>query len=301
MSLIMTLALAMTGLAVAGVAWIFADIITRPRETDAELGRFEEERVAALRAASPSFKLLEPWVMELADYFASAKPDRVEKVRKDLVASGTTAPWKPEEYVALARIDAILVGIGGGLLGAIIGGWLAALMLGGLLFWVMDWSRIRTLGGRAFIRRAQIKRKFASAIDLMALMLEVGGNFQESLEVACAESRETPLGDELARIIKDIRMGRTRREALLNMSQRLQDDDLSELTMAIVEGEELGTPLAKTLRIQSDQFRQKRSFWAEKAAAEAQVTLVYPAILIMVACLLTVAAPFVLQAMDMAG
>ena len=290
-----------TGATIAVLAWVVADIMTRPREIDPELGRFEVERVEKLRQASASYRMFEPWVNEVAAMVADGNPKKLDEVEKDLVSSGEPAPWKASEYMALARIDAVITGLGAAMLVGMIGGWFAGLLFGGLIFYLVDWSRVRQLKSKAFRRRVRVKRRFATAVDLMALMLEVGGNFQESLEVAAAENRGTVLGEELSRVIKDIRLGRTRREALLNMSQRMQDDDISELTMAIVEGEELGTPLAKTLRIQSDQFRQKRSFWAEKAAAEAQVALVFPAILIMVACLLTVAAPFILSAMNIGG
>jgi len=87
-----------------------------------------------------------------------------------------------------------------------------------------------------------------------------------------------------------------REDALRNFVTRTQDEDVAEVVLAIIEGEELGTPLAKILRIQAEQMRQKRSQWAEKASSEAEVTLVFPAMLIMIACLILVVAPFILTA-----
>jgi tight adherence protein C len=66
---------------------------------------------------------------------------------------------------------------------------------------------------------------------------------------------------------------------------------------AIIEGEALGTPLADTMRTQAEQIRLKRSQWAEKAAEESKVALVFPAMIIMVACLAIVVAPFILGAL----
>jgi tight adherence protein C len=77
----------------------------------------------------------------------------------------------------------------------------------------------------------------------------------------------------------------------------MADEDSKDLIGAIIQGETLGTPLAKSLRVQAEQLRLKRSQWAEKAAEESKVALVFPAMLIMAACLAIVVAPFVLSAL----
>jgi tight adherence protein C len=141
-----------------------------------------------------------------------------------------------------------------------------------------------------------IKRRFSAAIDLMSLMMEVGASFPQALETVNRESQGHALGEELERIVKDIELGRPRKSALEDFAHRVADDDVSELVFAVVEGEELGTPMASILQSQAEQMRKKRSQWAEKAAEESQVALVFPAMIIMVACLITVAAPFVLNA-----
>ena len=77
----------------------------------------------------------------------------------------------------------------------------------------------------------------------------------------------------------------------------MPDDDVAELVFSINKGEEFGTPLAQTFRIQADQMRLKRTQWAEKAAGAAQVAIVLPGMIIMIACLLIIGAPFVLSAL----
>ena len=66
------------------------------------------------------------------------------------------------------------------------------------------------------------------------------------------------------------------------------------LVFACNESEELGVPIAETLKSQADRMREKRMAWAEKAAHEAEVTMVFPSMLIMMACLITVGTPFIL-------
>ena len=89
-------------------------------------------------------------------------------------------------------------------------------------------------------------------------------------------------------------LGRTRNEALEHFAERVHAEEVSEIVMAIVKGEELGTPLASVLRTQSDALLLRRSQWAEKAAADAQVRIVVPGMLVMIACLIIVLAPFLL-------
>jgi tight adherence protein C len=147
-------------------------------------------------------------------------------------------------------------------------------------------------------RRKRIKRSFAAAIDLLALMMEVGGGFLDSLKIVAKENQGKALGDELAQIVNDVELGKPRRQALENFADRMNDEDISEVIFACNESEELGVPLSETLKVQADRIRQKRSSWAEAAAQQAEVSLVFPAMIIMLASLLTVAAPFVLQGLN---
>src|SRR5262249_12942364 len=145
-------------------------------------------------------------------------------------------------------------------------------------------------------RRKRVLERLPFALDLMALMMEAGGNFPECLAAAVQENANHPLGEEFGEVLREINLGRTRKEALEGLKERLRDDDVSELVFALVKGDELGTPLAQTLRTQATQMLLKRSQTVEKEAAEAQVMIVFPGMVIMVACLLIIIAPFLLQA-----
>ena len=76
----------------------------------------------------------------------------------------------------------------------------------------------------------------------------------------------------------------------------MPDDDVAELVFMINKGNEFGTPMAQTFRLQAEQMRLKRSQWAEKAAGTAQVNIVLPGMVIMIACLIIIGAPFILAA-----
>ncbi len=282
------------GIAVAGVAYVLIDIMLRPRVVSRSLGRFEVDRREKMRAASATYRLFEPWVDELAAPILRAN-NGLDLVQQHLLSAGIAVPWTPAEFLATKRIEAFgAAGIGFGL-GWAWGGLTSALIGCAAGFYIYEVLAKRLLKSVAIRRQIKLKRRFAATVDLMALMMEVGAGFQESLTVAAEESKGNPLGDELAIVRRDLTMGK-REDALRNFSRRTQDDDIEEVVMSVIEGEALGTPLAKIFRVQAEQMRQKRTQWAEKSSAEAEVALVFPAMLIMVACLILVAAPFVLTA-----
>jgi tight adherence protein C len=291
----------LTATAVGGLAWVLLSLAAAPRVPDPALGYFEIERREKVRAASSTYRWFEPWIDEIAAYHAHAGIKSLARLRQDLVGSGDPVPWTAEEFLAVRRIEAILAGLAGAAFGWFMFGaaGAAGLFAIGYIFYVALMTRQVRVKSRR--RMTAIKRRFASAIDLMALMMEVGASFQQSLSAVAKELRGHPLGDEFDRVLSDIELGRPRREALQSFSDRVPDDDINELVHAVVEGESLGTPVADMMRTQAEQIRQKRSQWAEKAAEESQVALVFPAMVIMVACLIIVVAPFILSALYYSG
>jgi tight adherence protein C len=276
------------------IAWTVADIALCPRVVSERDGRFERERRSELRKSNSTYRLCEPLIDDWNRLW-KFKSSKLAEVEEYLKAAGVREPWKPEEYLNAKRIEGIFIAIGSFLVClTIVGSSLFGSMLFSLIiFQVQQALTVRTLKSQAVIRQMAMKRRFAGAIDLMALMMEVGAGFQECLDVAARESKNTPLGEELSLVQKEISMGALRGKALAGLAERTRDPDMSEVIISINEGEELGTPLTSILRNQADQMREKRSQWAEKAAEESQVAIVFPAMLIMVACLLIVVAPFV--------
>lgn len=281
-------------LCVAGAGYILVDLIVRPRIVDPRMGRFEVDRREKLRAESTTYRLFEPWVDDMAGPIKSSARG-LEGIQQNLLAAGITAPWTPAEFLATKRVEAIFASCVGFALGYMWGGLFSAFLGMVVTFLIYEALARRLLKSNAIRRQIKLKRRFAAAVDLMALMMEVGAGFGESLNVATDEAKGNPLGDELIIVRRDLTMGK-REDALRNFARRTQDDDIGEVVAAVIEGEELGTPLAKIFQIQAEQMRQKRTQWAEKASAEAEVALVFPAMLIMIACLILVAAPFVLTA-----
>ena len=139
-----------------------------------------------------------------------------------------------------------------------------------------------------------LKLRLPFAIDQIALMMEAGAGFEDSLKTVVSDNADHPLSEEFSEVIRQMSLGRPRSQALFGFRDRMADDDVSEIVFAITKGEELGTPLSNILSEQADQMRLKRSQWGEKAASEAEVQMVFPGMITMVACLLVIVAPILL-------
>lgn len=276
-------------------AWTIGDVLWSERVSPPGGGRFERERREVLRQANPTYRRFEPLIDEWAAWW---KPNAavISQTQDLLRGAGVGGAWTPRDFLMVKRVEGVLIACFLGLLMSVMFGFstFGAILLAVVAFFGHQSLTLRTLKSRATVRQLKMKRRFAGAIDLMALMMEVGAGFQECLETAVQETRGHPLGDELAVVQKEISMGSLRSAALQGLADRTRDPDMVEVIMSINEGEELGTPLTAILRNQADLMRQKRSQWAEKAAEESQVAIVFPAMLIMVACLLIIVGPFVL-------
>lgn len=285
---------------VAWFTWSLLSMVNRVRSEHAETWEFESARRIKLRSESQMFRWFEPLIDDRAAVIRSRTGSEAMLARlgRHLPAAGQSRAWLPEEFIAAKQIEGVLVAILAAVFGWLLGGVEVAVLAGLCGGWGYPQLVIRDVNGKAERRMLQLKQRLPFAIDLMAFMMGAGASFFESVQTVVNENRGHPLGAELSEVVRQIALGRSRHTALEQLHERLLDEDVKEFVFAINSGEEMGTPLSSILRSQADQMRLKRSQWAEKAAAEAQVTIVFPGMLIMLACLVIVAAPFVLAYME---
>lgn len=146
-----------------------------------------------------------------------------------------------------------------------------ALALGGLGFFLPNlW-----LGQKIETRGREITRALPDALDMLSVGMSAGLSFDATvLEVS--DKWHNALTDELELTIREMRLGASRRDALTNLSQRTQIEDIRLLVTALVQADELGTSLAETLNVQADQLRLIRKHRAEEQAHKAAVKMLLP-------------------------
>jgi len=126
-----------------------------------------------------------------------------------------------------------------------------------------------------------------SVLDLLTICIEAGLGFDAAMSKV-AEKWDDELSRAFNRALTEMRMGKSRREALRDMSDRTDVPDVTSFIAAIIQADQLGVSISKVMRIQSEQMRIKRRQRAEEKAQKAPVKmlipltlLIFPAILIM--------------------
>jgi len=259
--------------------------------------------VAAARAAGPSVAYLRDSAAEEVDEFRA----RLRAPLSERLASGVGRPIADvmkrltpssirnelDRRIMLAglesRLDPTLVylgkavgavgfGLGFGLAPSVVGapGWMAgpALVLGVLFGFVCP---DLMLSLRADARQADIRRALPEALDLMAISVQAGVGLEQAVAIA-TERLPGPLGEELSRFLHEVRLGFSRREALVSLRERTSCPELATFILSLLQADGLGIAVGEVLKTQAGEIRAKRRQLARERAAKAPVRLLFPLI-----------------------
>lgn len=153
------------------------------------------------------------------------------------------------------------------------------------------------LSSRITNRQKEIRKAMPDALDLLTICVEAGLGFDAAMSKV-SEKWDNQLALAFARTIREIQLGKVRRDALKAMADRLDINEMTSFVAAIIQSEQLGVSMAKILRIQSDQMRIKRRQRAEEEAHKAPVKMVLPmALLMFPTIMIIVLTPAALQIM----
>jgi tight adherence protein C len=284
----------MVGMAVATAVWWIIGVL---RSEDLQQGlqwRYDVSRINELRRMDWFYRLFQPMIQLLARLNRRLFPDGLPTIYREIQAAGLPRFWLPEEYLGKLQLIALCLAPlyvyvffgcfdGSGLVLAVLAVALSA------------WFLRRRLASRARWRLHQIKRRMPFLLDLLTLLMEAGSTFINALKQAVEEFEGHPLAQEFGRVLADMNLGKARTEAFQAMRDRLADDEITSIIGSILQGETLGTPLANIFRTQADVLRIKRTQRAETIAGEAGVNMLLPAVLVMVATVLIILGPFLLN------
>ncbi len=202
-------------------------------------------------------------------------PGYEDRMRRTLIKSGEPNSYKPEDIMALQELGAV-GGLVFGIIFAVSAGLNPAWCLVGFLvglFYPLIWTNDQVKK-----RHLQISRALPFSLDLLTLSVEAGLDFTAALAKVVEKGKNGPLRDEFQIVLKQLKMGKTREEALKSMIARVDLPSLTQFVTALVQADKMGTSLGKVLRIQSTQLRIDRTQRAEKLAGEAPVKMLFPLI-----------------------
>jgi tight adherence protein C len=124
-------------------------------------------------------------------------------------------------------------------------------------------------------RQKSVRKAMPDALDLLTICVEAGLGFDAAMSKV-NEKWDNELSLAFGRVIREIQLGKLRRDALRDMAERLGIAEMTSFVAAVVQSEMLGVSMAKILRIQSDQMRMKRRQHAEEEAHKAPIKMIFP-------------------------
>ncbi len=206
-------------------------------------------------------------------------------------------PWNGGLYLATKKVEAFLFGLFVAVVAFLFAGMGWAVISGLAFGFFFYFASVFGLKSEADEIKEKILRRLPFVVDLMALIRLANGSFVESLEIVAKENADHPIGKVFSKAYSESKFGKTQREVLEGMAARMKDPSFREIATSIIQADELGRPVAATLSELAGQMRLKRQQMGEVLSGQAQVNIIYPGFVIMSACLLVIAAPFILLAL----
>ena len=136
-------------------------------------------------------------------------------------------------------------------------------------------------------RQLLIRKTLPGALDLLSISVEAGMGFDIALSKV-AGNIKGPLGEEFMRMLQDMQLGFSRKEAFQNLNSRTDVPELSSFIVAMTQADVFGISISKVLKVQASEMRTKRRQRAEEEGVKAPVKLVFPLILCLFPALMTV-------------
>jgi tight adherence protein C len=251
-----------------------------------------------------SERVMIPIIRRVGEFSARFTPQKaIQDTARKLELAGNPWPIDAATFLAIRFILAI-----------VLGGFLVAIVLisppsnpsdnfmyiGGATFAGFFLPHLM-LTSRITRRQKEIRKAMPDALDLLTICVEAGLGFDAALSKV-SDKWDNELSLAFARTIREVQLGKVRRDALKDMSDRLGIAEMTSFVAAIIQSEQLGVSMAKVLRIQADQMRMKRRQRAEEEAHKAPIKMIIPmALLIFPTIMIIILTPAALQIANSLG
>jgi tight adherence protein C len=203
-------------------------------------------------------------------------PDWLEKTHKRLQETGVGYLMTAEQFYAVRVFSAaVSLLMGSIVLSAIdsLGLFSVLLLVVGGFYFPLVW-----LGDVRARRKKEVLRGLPVYLDFITMAVEAGLNLNGALNQAMDKGPPGPLRNELFMVVRDLRAGVPRADALRRMEKRLEMEEITSFVGTVIQAEKMGARLGSALRVQALQRRTERFQRAEKLAMEAPVKLILPLI-----------------------
>lgn len=220
-----------------------------------------------------------PFIIRFADVMTKMLPaNRVEEINKKLIVSGNPKNMTANEFLGIQ--GALLFGLPviifvlATLTGNMGGGFLFALIGAGVGYLLPN----MVLNNKIKERQKVILKALPFTLDLLNISVDAGLGFDSAMDKV-ATHMDGPIGHEFSVVLSEIRLGKSRREALKNMIERTEVPELNQFIVAVIQAEKLGVGMSRLLKAQSKSMRLAAKQRAQEQAFKAPVKMLFPMIL----------------------
>lgn len=232
-------------------------------------------------------RVLLPTLRQIGQFLGRLTPaSTLENHRKQLMIAGNPFGIGPREFVGF-RVLFFLLGV-----------WLALLLLRrgftamnfllAIITLIIAYLLpVLWLKDRVIKRQDRIRKGLPDALDMLTVCASAGLGFDQSMQ-RVAEHWNTPIGVEFGRVISEMEMGLSRREALRNMAERLDVSELSSFVSFLLQSDQLGMSISDTLHAQAEQMRIERRFRAQEQAQRIPTRMLFPMVFLIFPALLAI-------------
>ncbi|MGM0881737.1 MAG: type II secretion system F family protein [Bacillota bacterium] len=240
----------------------------------------EPEQSAAEQEGSLLKRIMLPVWQEFRRSFSRKMVERKEaRIELKLQQAGRPFGMSPVDYrIGQLTLIVVLPGLSlfySFVLGTGIGGSVLIVLLGLMIALILPGYYLR-LKSRQRCKMAL--KELPDTLDLLTVSLEAGLGFDAALSKLISK-KDGVLADEFRHCLEEIRLGKTRREALTGVKERLILNELNVLISSILQAEKLGIGMVQVLRIQSQEVREQRKQRAEEEAMKAPIKMLFPLVL----------------------
>jgi len=127
-------------------------------------------------------------------------------------------------------------------------------------------------------RKRAIIRFLPETIELLGLCVGAGLDFMSAVTWVIDKVSLNPMIEELSVVLKEIKVGKSRVEALRDLGRRLDIPDVKSFTRTLIQADRMGTPVEEAFKILSEDIRMRRFYNAEKQARLAPIKMLFPLI-----------------------
>jgi tight adherence protein C len=235
-------------------------------------------------------RLIFPFAAKVVSTVTRHTPlDLYRRVNRLIELAGNPPALTAERIVAFKIV--------GGIVGVVVG-ILMAPLLPFTGFWVPVMSVVvfslagytfpsAGLASRATKRQKEIRKALPDTMDLLTISVEAGLGFDAAL-AQVVKNVPGPLSEEIARMLQEMQIGVTRAEALRHLNDRTDVPELDGFVLSMIQADKYGVGVAKVLRAQSTDLRQKRRQRAEEVAQKVPLKLLFPMIFLVLPALFIV-------------